>query len=74
MQVYENDCEAIDKQSSSEKKISPKAVRQDNSPKTPLKEIFTLPVEYLPKKKRSQVEKSGKSKLPSVGTSKEWYT
>lgn len=28
--LKENDCEAIDKQSSSEKKISPKAVRQGN--------------------------------------------
>ncbi|EFN68700.1 hypothetical protein EAG_01981 [Camponotus floridanus] len=46
----------------------------DNSPKTPFKEVFTLPVEYLPKKKRCRIEKTGKSKLPSVGTSDEWYT
>ncbi|CAD6208596.1 GSCOCG00012746001-RA-CDS, partial [Cotesia congregata] len=45
----------------------------DTSPKRPLKEIFTLPSEYLPKKKRLKLEKSGKSKLPSVGTSNEWY-
>ncbi|XP_074101289.1 uncharacterized protein LOC141528905 [Cotesia typhae] len=71
----ENICKSIDRQSSSVKKNSPKADKKvlDNSPKKPFKEIFTLPVEYLPKKKRCRVEKSGKSKLPSVGTSDEWY-
>jgi len=44
----------------------------DTSLKKPLKEVFTLPLEYLPKKK-VRIEKSGKSKLPSVGTSDEWY-
>ncbi|KAK0174340.1 hypothetical protein PV327_010123 [Microctonus hyperodae] len=38
-----------------------------------VKEIFTLPLEYLPTKKRAKIEKSGKSKLPSVGTSDAWY-
>ncbi|XP_074096538.1 uncharacterized protein LOC141525801 isoform X2 [Cotesia typhae] len=49
----ENICKSIDRQSSSVKKNSPKADKKvlDNSPKKPFKEIFTLPVEYLPKKK-----------------------
>ncbi|KAK0073301.1 hypothetical protein PV325_009949, partial [Microctonus aethiopoides] len=48
-------------------------VDKDSSFKKPLKEIFTLPLEYLPKKKRVKIEKSGKSKLPSVGTSDAWF-
>ena len=34
---------------------------------------FTLPVQYLPKKKRSKVKASGKPKLQSAGISDEWY-
>ncbi|XP_011305773.1 uncharacterized protein [Fopius arisanus] len=36
-------------------------------------EAFTLPVEYLPKKKKTKIEASGKPKLPSAGTSDEWF-
>ncbi|XP_044590350.1 uncharacterized protein LOC123268953 [Cotesia glomerata] len=45
----------------------------DKSPEKPLKEIFTLPLDYLLKKKIIKIEKTGKSKLPSVGISDEWY-
>ena len=34
--------------------------------------IFTLPVKYLPKKKKENILKSGKPKLPVVATSQEW--
>lgn len=34
---------------------------------------FTLPFEYLPKKKKAKLAASGKTKLPSVGTSDEWW-
>jgi len=34
---------------------------------------FTLPPEYLPKKKKIKLQVSGKRKLPSVGTSDAWW-
>lgn len=37
------------------------------------KNVFTLPTEYLPKKKRIKVEASGKAKLPAAGTSDAWF-
>ncbi|XP_036151114.1 uncharacterized protein LOC105833505 [Monomorium pharaonis] len=36
-------------------------------------EAFTLPLKYLPSKKRSKVEALGKSKLPSAVTSDKWF-
>ena len=38
-----------------------------------LKNTFTLPTEYLPKKKKIKVEASGKAKLPAAGTSDAWF-
>lgn len=36
-------------------------------------DAFTLPIEYLPKKKKAKLAASGKPKLPAVGTSEEWW-
>lgn len=37
------------------------------------KNVFTLPTEYLPKKKKVKVEASGRPKLPAAGTSDAWF-
>ena len=34
---------------------------------------FTLPHKYLPKKKKVKLEATGKAKLPSAGTSDDWW-
>ena len=36
-------------------------------------ECFTMPVDFLPKKKKIKLEKSGKTKVPAVGTSDEFW-
>lgn len=33
---------------------------------------YAFPMKYLPKKKRAQLEKTGKQKVPAVGTSDKW--
>ncbi|XP_074108464.1 uncharacterized protein LOC141533467 [Cotesia typhae] len=38
----------------------------------PFDDAFKMPTNYLPKKKRIKLESSGKSKLPSAGTSDQW--
>lgn len=38
----------------------------------PFDNAFTLPTDYLPKKKRIKVESSGKPKLPAAATSDQW--
>ncbi|XP_014475888.1 PREDICTED: uncharacterized protein LOC106745117, partial [Dinoponera quadriceps] len=38
----------------------------------PFDNAFTMPPNYLPKKKRIKLEISGKPKLPSAGTSDQW--
>ena len=35
--------------------------------------MFTLPVEFLPKKKKIKVQNSNKNRVPSVGTSDDLY-
>ncbi|XP_066590557.1 DNA ligase 1-like [Prorops nasuta] len=47
--------------------------KTDNKNEASFSMAFTLPVEYLPKKKRIKLEGKGKSKLPSVGTSDMWW-
>ncbi|XP_066590732.1 uncharacterized protein [Prorops nasuta] len=34
---------------------------------------FTLPVDYLPTKKKAKLKASGKRKLPAAGTADEWW-
>ncbi|XP_033217277.1 uncharacterized protein LOC117173028 [Belonocnema kinseyi] len=68
-----NCCERNNGQSSSNEEILSVPVGKVDSRKTTFKEVFTLPVEYLHKKKRIAVEKTGISKLPSVGSSDAWY-
>ncbi|XP_044588687.1 uncharacterized protein LOC123268991 [Cotesia glomerata] len=54
-------------------KILSITVDKDKCSEKPPKEIFTLPLNYLPKKKTIKIEKTGKSKLSFVDTSDEWY-
>ena len=37
------------------------------------KNSFLLPVKYLPRRRKLKLEKSGKLKIPVVGTSDEWW-